>query len=587
MKKWLLFLLALLGFAAVFFFLREEHPVREEKNITAKTTAKNMDHVLAEDLSMTTEMFLSQLSMQLKQWAKTDLSDEKLKKEFIKQLSEHPHFASFAIVKQKKINSIPEGKITAKDLQKLKHETKNTKFSDPYQKENKYYLLIAEKMDDNTLVAGEVDLSFIRHFIKDIASVADANGNFFATGNDPHVHWKTADDVPKDLAKATVPKLGWQIVVHSKKEEKERPYHQGQAVIKLKDGHNYEQWFQKNTRHLELVKKHSPYFTVKAKNFTTEQLLAFLQKDPGIEFAEPNYRFSKQALPAMPNDEFYAPYQWNLTQIDIEKGWELTEGAKDVIIAIIDTGVDVKHQDLKEKTLAGYNVFDGSRDVTDTHGHGTHVAGIAAAVTNNIKGIAGIAKKNKILPIKVLNEKGEGTSFEVAEGIRYAVDNGASVINLSLGDYYDSRVLKEAVQYAYENDVVIVAASGNDNSGEPMYPAKYKQVLTVGAVNEERKRSFFSNYGNHLDVAAPGEHIPSTFPDDYYVIMSGTSMAAPHVAGLAALIRSVNPRLSNEEIYDIIRKTANDLGKKGRDPYYGYGEINIEKALKEALKYKK
>src|SRR5690606_11671299 len=130
-------------------------------------------------------------------------------------------------------------------------------------------------------------------------------------------------------------------------------------------------------------------------------------------------------------------------------------------------------------------------------------------------------------------------------------------INLSLGDYYNSRVLKEAVKYAYDNDVVLIAASGNDNVGDPMYPADYKEVFTVGAVNENRERAFFSNYGNHLDVAAPGEHIPSTFPDNHYVIMSGTSMAAPHVSGLAALIRSVKPDLSNEEVYEIIRTTAN------------------------------
>jgi len=196
-----------------------------------------------------------------------------------------------------------------------------------------------------------------------------------------------------------------------------------------------------------------------------------------------------------------------------------------------------------------------------------------------VTGIAGVSWHSEILPVKVLDGNGQGTTYEVAEGIRWATDNGADVINMSLGDYYSSFILHDAIRYAYNNDVVLIAAAGNDNVDTPMYPAEYPEVLTVAAVDDKRERAFFSNFGQHIDVTAPGEHIPSTFPNNNYVIMSGTSMAAPHVAGLAALIRSVNPDLTNKQVHDLIKASAIDLGPEGRDPYYGYGEIDIARAM--------
>ncbi|GAE33512.1 protease [Halalkalibacter akibai JCM 9157] len=151
---------------------------------------------------------------------------------------------------------------------------------------------------------------------------------------------------------------------------------------------------------------------------------------------------------------------------------------------------------------------------------------------------------------------------------------------MSLGDYYPSDLLYDAIRYAYEQDVILIGASGNDNVEDPMYPAFYDEVFTVAAVNDARNRAFFSNYGQHVDVTAPGEHIPSLFPNNNYVVMSGTSMAAPHVAGLAGLIRSLRPDLSNEEVYEVMRSTAKDLGTKGHDVYYGFGEIDIAAALR-------
>ncbi|MFV8828034.1 S8 family peptidase [Alkalihalobacterium sp. APHAB7] len=544
---------------------------------------KGMDQVLAEDLSMTTSMFLSQLSLQLDRWAEQDLSDNVLKQKFQQEVQEHPHFHSFAIVKNGKITET-FGEIHEEKLKQLHHQHKELTFSDPYQEENEHFFMISKEMANDKTVAGEINLTFVKNYIKDLASVADSNGNFFVSGDDPEVQWKTTKDLPRGVSAQTVPELGWQIVVHSDLEDdEEQHYVEGQAVIKLVNNQNSEAWIEEQ-EDLSLVKNSDPYYVVESTTKSTNELLDDLTDHPDIEFVEPNFVFTKQATrTVVPNDEFFQPYQWNLSQIQAEEGWKVTDGSEETTIAVLDTGVDPNHQDLKEKVLEGFNAFDGTSNSNDQHGHGTHVAGIAAALTNNVTGIAGVAWQNNILPVKVLNENGEGSSFEVARGIRWAVDNGAQVINMSLGDYHNSYILHDAIKYAHQNDVVLIAASGNDNTNEPMYPADYAEVLTVAATDDKRERAFFSNYGNHIDVAAPGEHIPSLFPNNNYVIMSGTSMAAPHVAGLAGLIRSINPELSNEDVYDLITATAIDLGERGHDPFYGSGEINVGDALKQLI----
>ncbi|WP_078428680.1 S8 family serine peptidase [Alkalihalobacterium alkalinitrilicum] len=541
---------------------------------------KGMDQVLADDLSKTTSMFLSQLSLQLDRWAKQDKSDHELQSAFAKEVREHPHFHSFAIVDNGKLSETV-GEINAKRVKQLHHQRGDLSFSDPYKIDGEDYFMIGKKLEDDKIVAGEIDLTFVKNFIKDMASVADANGNFFVSGNNPDVQWKTTKDLPKGVSAQTVPELDWQIVVHSDAEDgEEQHYIEGQAVIKLVDQENSESWI-KEQADLSLIKNSDPYYVIQSETKTTDQLLNELSAHPDIEFVEPNFLFTKQANVTIPNDEFFQPYQWNLSQISAEEGWEVTDGSEGTTIAVLDTGVDPEHQDLKGKVLQGYNAFDGTARSNDQHGHGTHVAGIAAAISNNVTGIAGVAWQNNILPVKVLNEHGEGSSFEVARGIRWAVDNGAQVINMSLGDYHNSYILHDAIKYAHNNDVVLIAASGNDNVSDPMYPADYKEVLTVAATDDKRERAFFSNYGHHIDVAAPGEHIPSLFPNDNYVIMSGTSMAAPHVAGLAGLIRSIDPELTNEDVYELITSTAIDLGQSGRDPYYGAGEINVGDALRQ------
>ncbi len=587
-----------LSFITRSIFDNEGEYTIQTKNVSHKLETRAMDKLTAEDLSLSTQLFLKQLSVQMERWANRDFNNQQLRVQFVEELKEHPHFNGFAIVKNGKLTE-QAGTITRLNPSKLTHRHMNSKFSDPYSADGKQYMLLGETLKDGRTVLGEVDLSFVKTFVKDIASVADSTGTFFVSSDDPSIKWKTTEDMPENIYAHTVPELGWQIAVHSKDDqdkEIDRAYHEHQAVIKFKQPDLADAWFQEHSE-LKVVDHHGPLLVVESKQETAEELIRRLRADQQLTIVEPNYIFSNQLLtkaikhqvkineqtPVEPNDEFFQPYQWNLKQIDAGEGWNLANG-KDVTIAILDTGIDPAHLDLKDKILKGYNVTTDTDDVSDKHGHGTHVAGIAAALTNNVTGIAGVSWKSNILPVKVLNEAGEGTSYEVAKGIYWAVDHGADVINMSLGDYNHSDILYDAVKYAYDHNVVLVSASGNDNVEEPMYPSKYDEVLAVAAVDESRNRAFFSNYGQHVDISAPGEHIPSSYPNNNYIVMSGTSMASPHVAGLAALIRSLRPDLSNNEVYKVIAETAKDLGTKGHDPYYGFGEIDIAKSLEAIIK---
>ncbi len=282
----------------------------------------------------------------------------------------------------------------------------------------------------------------------------------------------------------------------------------------------------------------------------------------------------------MPNDNLYSKYQWNLPLIETVQGWQLTRGTQDVIVAVVDTGADLKHPDLRNQLLPGYNVISDNDNPQDDVGHGTHVTGVIAALVNNNLGVAGMTWYNKVLPVKVLDQTGAGSTYSVAQGIIWAADHGAKVMNLSLGNYADSSFLHDAIRYAYNKDVALIAASGNDNTERPGYPAAYPEVLAVAASDSQNNKAPFSNYGDYIDVTAPGVSIASTYPNNQYAALSGTSMASPHVTALAALVRSTNPSLKNTEVYEIIRQTAQDLGTKGRDKYFGFGLIDVVKAVK-------
>lgn len=320
-------------------------------------------------------------------------------------------------------------------------------------------------------------------------------------------------------------------------------------------------------------------YIFKSHTMSTDELIAYFSKRQDVQFAEPNFLLLPNTTP---NDTLYSRYQWNMPAIDMERAWDISKGKPDVIIAIIDTGVDLTHPEFEGKLVSGYNVLNGSNKPQDDNGHGTHVAGIIAAKTNNQRGIAGIAWNNKIMPVKGIGADGSGSSFDIAQGVIWAADHGAKVINMSVGNYHPSNVLHDAIKYAFSKNVVMVAASGNDHTDQPSYPAAYPEVLSVAAVDWKGKQAEFSNFGPYIDVAAPGVDIASTYTQSDYASLSGTSMACPHVSGLAGLIRSLNSSLSNAEVMKIIREATTDAGPQGWDQNYGYGIMDVPRALELA-----
>ena len=312
-----------------------------------------------------------------------------------------------------------------------------------------------------------------------------------------------------------------------------------------------------------------------------------LKKDPSVEYAEPNYR--REVLVTTPNDPYYSGYQWNMPITRANYAWDITKGSNSTVIAIIDTGVSLTHPDLSSKIVAGYDFVDNDSSPMDEQGHGTHVAGIAAAISNNGVGVAGVDWNARIMPVRVLDENGSGWDSDIAEGIIWATDHGADVINMSLGGPTSyPYTLQSAVDYAYSHGVVVVAAVGNSPNGIPIYPAACDHVIGVAATNSSDQRASFSNYGTFVDIAAPGETIASTYWSggaNVYAQASGTSMAAPHVAGLAALLVAVMPGSGAGAIEQRIEQTATDLGTPGRDNYYGYGRIDVQQAVAIASPY--
>lgn len=304
-----------------------------------------------------------------------------------------------------------------------------------------------------------------------------------------------------------------------------------------------------------------------------EKALEKLKKNPNVEYAEPNYVFTKTWTP---NDTFYNNYQYGIKNTYTNYAWDVARGSSSQEIAVIDTGVDYTHPDLDGKTIRGYDFVDNDYDPMDLDGHGTHVAGIAAAETNNATGIAGTAPNTRILAVRVLGADGSGTLTDIADGIRYAADAGAEVINLSLGCDCSTTTLQNAVNYAWNKGVVLVAAAGNDGVRTTFEPASYSNVIAVGAVDSSNRKASFSNYGTWVDVVAPGVDIASTYPGNRYVYLSGTSMASPYVAGLAALLKGQGR--SNVQVRQAIEYTADAV--YGTGTYSTYGIINSNDAVR-------
>lgn len=369
-------------------------------------------------------------------------------------------------------------------------------------------------------------------------------------------------------------------------------FYENEIVVRFKNGHPTPGQLQTISADIRCKqpRKLGYAYIFRSDKMNYSQLKTYFAYKWKPEYTEPHYMYLTNDTTyentgtgaVTPNDLLFSTYQWNLPAIETEQGWNLSKGSNEVIVAVVDTGVQASHPDLQGQLLAGYNAISSGSAPDDDVGHGTHVAGIIGAITNNEEGVAGISWYNKILPVKALDNSGAGTTYSVAEGIIWAADNGAKVINLSLGNYADSQFLHDAIKYAYDRDVVIVSASGNDNTERPGYPAAYEEVLAVAATNAAGERASFSNYGDYIDVAAPGESIASTYPDNQYAALSGTSMASPHVAALAGLVRSLNPSLTNNEVMELMTANAVDLGEAGHDKYYGWGQVDIYKTLRAA-----
>jgi len=342
------------------------------------------------------------------------------------------------------------------------------------------------------------------------------------------------------------------------------------------------------------------YFATFPPDKDPNQVADILAQDETVEYAEPNYIAGIAAEPNyvpmqfVPNDTHFDK-QWNMQAIQMPAAWDISRGGG-VVVAVVDTGIDFNAPDLMNTNRrSGYDFINNDSDPTDDHGHGTHVAGTIAQSTNNGRGVAGVAFEAQLLPVKVLKSDGTGTYEDIIKGITYAVDQGAKVINLSLAGQNESQSLREAVKLAHDRGVLVVVAAGNSN-GPVQYPGAYDDyVVTVGATRIDNMRARYSNLGPEIDLVAPGGDIrpdldqnndgyvdgilQMTFksPGNYsYLFFEGTSMASPHVAGVAALLYSLKPNASPDEIEGYMESTALNLGSPNE---YGAGLVQAANAL--------
>lgn len=310
-----------------------------------------------------------------------------------------------------------------------------------------------------------------------------------------------------------------------------------------------------------------------ARERALERIRERLDRAPGVESAEYNY---VRQTDFVPNDPLFGK-EYGLKKPGYPQAWNKTRGKKSVRIGIVDSGIDARHPDVRGKIVAKRDFVPLSSGARDAVGHGTHVAGIAAAATNNRRGVAGGCPNCQLLIAKSVGQFG-GSDADIAKGINWTVNNGADVVNLSLGGPQRSTTLERAVNRAWNRGAVVVAAAGNDGDTTRNYPAAYPKVMAVGATNASDQRARFSNRGRWISVTAPGVGIISTVPGNSYERQSGTSMASPNVAGLAGLLASQNR--SNAQIRWLIQKRAVDLGPSGKDASYGYGRINAARAVR-------
>lgn len=305
-------------------------------------------------------------------------------------------------------------------------------------------------------------------------------------------------------------------------------------------------------------------------------------KRPDVEFVQPNRKLRIKALP-VPNDKANPEQTSYLRQIRADLAWGVVREAPNVTVAVVDTGVDLAHPDLAPNLVPGVNLVEPAKPPQDDNGHGTALAGIVAAAGNNGLGVSGVLWRARIMPVKVLDARGEGGDYTVGMGIREAVDRGADVVLLSLGDPIYSLHMKEAVEYAEKRGVVVVAATGN-RGARVEYPAAFPTVLAVGAVDGADRWLYYSNHGQEVDVVAPGTRVYTTaLGGGYGFARDGTSLAAPQVAAVAAMLKALHPQWTPRQIRNQIRLTADDVGPPGWDEKTGFGRLNAYRAVTTVL----
>jgi len=353
----------------------------------------------------------------------------------------------------------------------------------------------------------------------------------------------------------------------------------GEVLVKFKDGtpastkaavHR-----QNNGRVLESIKSIGVERVAVARGMETVQAKKY-KENKNVLYAEPNYIAS--IADTIPNDPLFLSNQSDFTRIGVQGAWDISTGSSSVIVAVIDTGVDYAHPDLGTRVVQGRDFYNGDSDPADDNGHGTAVAGIIGACTNNMLGIAGLTWNTKIMPIKVTSSTGSAPYSAIANGIIYAADNGARVASISIAGGMYSSTLENAVNYAYQRGCLVVAAAGNSSSSSVYYPAGCTNAVAVGATDGNDQLYSYSNYGSALDIVAPG-YAYTTARGGGYCSFGGTSCATPHVSGVAALIASLNLQYSAADIANILTRNADDLGYGGWDQYTGWGRVNAYKAL--------
>ncbi len=332
-----------------------------------------------------------------------------------------------------------------------------------------------------------------------------------------------------------------------------------------------------------------------------DALLERIRANPDVEAAEPLMRLKASFVP---NDPDYAK-QWNLKMINIPKAWDKSHG-KGVVVAVLDTGIAYEdYQDFKQvpdlkgtKFVEGYDFVNRDKHANDDHGHGTHVAGTIAQATNNGAGVAGVAFEATLMPVKVLDAFGSGSSAGISDAIRWAADHGAQVINMSLGGGGRSQVMGNAIEYARKKGVVVVCAAGNGGRGVVEYPAAYPGSVAVGAVGPTGTKAPYSSWGKELDVAAPGGDksqgeeggilqntiAPGDYTKSVYAYYQGTSMATPHVAAVAALLYAAGAKNPDQVEKAIFASAHPPAGQTGWSETYGHGVIDAEASLKALAK---